>query len=61
MKRLLSATMFPLVLMVIGTSIAFAGGFQGSSLHVTRQQPAIFGKNIIARFKKVWTDQLRRN
>lgn len=29
MKRLLSATIFLLVLMVIGTSIAFAGSFQG--------------------------------
>jgi hypothetical protein len=34
MDHLLFATIFLLVLMVIGTSIAFAGGFQGLSLEL---------------------------
>ena len=60
MKRLLSATFFLLVLMVIGTSIAFAGGFQDLSTDVPRQKPYV-ARNIMAGFIKVWTGLHRWN
>jgi hypothetical protein len=60
MKRLLSATIFLLVLMAIGTSIAFAGVSPGLSTYGPVQE-SNNARNIPAVFIKVWTALRRQN
>jgi hypothetical protein len=60
MKRLLPAMLFSLVLMVIGTSIAFSGGYQHLSTRFPDQK-TISGPKVTAGFVRIWKNLHYRN
>ena len=53
MKRLRSAKIFLLVLMVIGTSIRFVGKFRDSSFPIKKQRTILIARDIMAGFLKL--------
>ena len=56
MKRLPTATSFSLVLMFIGTSIAFVDSDRASSVEMGHQSTPV-ARNSTAGFTKSWTDK----